>query len=477
MTSRSSQSIALGAAAAAGVVLAGCGKLAQSQLPEKVETNDLAEEHRFLTRAAFGPRPGDLQRLRETGKAEWIDAQLAAREEEPLWLKAKLHRLDVLRMDGMELQDLPQDFVITQMQRAAILRAVYSPNQLRERMVDFWSNHFNIYAKKGLGPYLMAADNDSVIRSHALGSFPEMLRASARSPAMLTYLDNAGNKRGAPNENYAREIMELHSLGVDGGYTQRDVQEVARCFTGWTIEERFLRRKGGFRFDPALHDDGAKKVLGIKIPAGGGERDGERVLQILAMHPSTARHLSRKLLAFFGLPTTESEIARIQQIYLDEQGAISPLLRAILGRPDFTDPQHRRLKRPFDLMVSALRVTGAETDAHPALIAQLAAMRQPLHLWPMPDGFPIDQVSWEGALLPRWNFLLALCEGRILGTGIAWAGLAKATGLSGEELAKFLTSDSRSGHEANLPPAGREPNLSSDQSTALALAAPEFQWT
>src|SRR5437016_6531700 len=233
-----------GAVAGAGALLGGCARILHQvdgpPMPETVSLPTTGSERiaRLIDRVSFGATPNELQRVTGLGPEEFIDEQLKAERGEPLGLQFRLHNLEAFRTTPSDLRDSHESEVLQQLQRAALLRAVYSPNQLRERMVDFWTNHFNIFARKGVGTYLKTVDDVQVIRKNALGKFPDILRASAHSPAMLAYLDNQVNKKGVANENYARELMELHTLGVHGGYTQKDVQEVARCLTGWTVENR-----------------------------------------------------------------------------------------------------------------------------------------------------------------------------------------------------------------------------------------------
>jgi uncharacterized protein (DUF1800 family) len=363
-------------------------------------------------------------------------------------------------MNSVEMEDLHREEIVRQLQQAALLRAVYGANPLKERMVDFWSDHFNVFGRKETVAWRKGSDEESVVREHALGKFPEMLRASARSPAMLAYLDNEQNRSGHANENYARELMELHTLGVDGGYSQRDIQEVARCFTGWTVENRFLRRKGTFRFDEDRHDDGEKTVLGEPIPAGGGERDGDRVLEIVSTHPSTARFLAKKLTIYFLGRRSESVERSIARAYTRTGGDIRAMLRPILlsdellqGRPI--------LKRPLDLVASALRALDGTTDGGSAIQAHLAAMGQAPYEWPMPDGYPVKPTAWSGSMLPRWNFAFALASGRIRGTELEGGGLSR------EEQVEALLGVRPS---FDLLAAVERDGL------GVALAAPEFQW-
>jgi uncharacterized protein (DUF1800 family) len=399
--------------------------------------------------------------MAEVGEAAWVERQLAAAEDDDPALLARLHRIDALRMDGMELLDLPMAELVRQLQQAATLRAVYSRHQLRERLVDLWSNHFNIYARKGNAMYLLAADTAKVIRHHALGKFPDMVRASARSPAMLGYLDNQVNRKGVANENYARELLELHTLGVDGGYTQRDVQEVARCLTGWTIENRFLRPRGRFRFDPDAHDDGEKVVLGQRIPSGGGESDGDRVLAILCSHPATARFIAGKICRSFLGGAADRWIDRTAEVFSETGGDIAAMVKPILLSTDLLESPPI-LKRPFDYVVSALRASNAVTDANRPLLAHIEAMGQPLYEWPMPDGYPDSTEAWTGSLLARWNFAFALADGAISGTAADAADLAD----HGASLTEVVTGRTGVAMRGTTPAHG----------LAMTLCSPEFMW-
>ena len=453
----------LGLAAGAGLA-AGCGpdlrKLVGRELPEDLKPRGPIDAPlRLANRLGFGPRPGDLALIERVGQKAFVARQLAADAEEPLHLRMKLRSFEIDQFQPTDLEGWPEEYVIRQLQQRALLLAIYSPNQLRERMIDLWTNHFNVYARKGDAMYRVSKDQSEVIRKNALGSFPQMVKASAKSPAMLGYLDNTVNRKGVPNENYARELMELHTLGVDGGYTQRDVQEVARCFTGWTIENRFLRAKGQFRFDPDLHDEGKKTVLGHEIPAGGGIEDGERVLTILTTHPACARFVAGKIVRCF-LGSEESPWRkRLADIYLKTGGRIDAMLRPLLESRDLLESPPVA-KRPFDYVASLLRAVDADTDAGSAVQAYLDRMGQPLHQWPMPDGYPDQAAAWTGSLLARWNFALALLYGQVPGTKVDLEGIRDRT-------------DVRS-----LIPTAKDLDGIDDDRDHLALAAmsPEFQW-
>jgi len=457
-------------------VVGGCTSIAQKLEQDNEPLSPLALSDdpavRRLNRFGFGPRPGDVQAFRKLGDEGWLQAQLNPGAE-PVALTLALRQLDIFHFSAPELRDFSEDMVVKQMQQAAMLRAVQSPWQLRERLVDFWTNHFNIFARKGLAAFRKPADERNVIRKHALGSFREMLKASAQSSAMLVYLDQQASHRLQPNENYARELMELHTLGVHGGYSQKDVMEVARCFTGWSEERRFLRPRGQFRFIPELHDDGEKVVLGQRIPAGQGEKDGLQVVEILANHPGTAKHIAQKLCRFFlGDAGTEVE-AEVAKVYRETGGQIGPMVTAIYRHPVATNSPPM-LKRPFDYVVSALRATDANTDGGDALLARLSNMGQPLYLWPMPDGYPDQTEAWSGSLLARWNFAFDLMHGKIDGTSVDRERLARLFPEAAEEAHIFHRHPESTSLIDPQDALGAIANAADRY--ALLIASPEFQW-
>jgi uncharacterized protein (DUF1800 family) len=451
---------------AVGVALGGCAPVARqlaADLPADISLpkGPIEPTLRWVNRISFGPTPGELSRVARLGHSKYLEEQLAAGQEEPIALVIQLHRLDALRMDAAEMEELPIEMVLGQLQQAAILRAVYSPNQLRERMVEFWSDHFNIYARKGSSAFRKGTDEANVIRSNALGNFHDLLKASAHSPAMLAYLDNQVNVRGVANENYARELMELHTLGVHGGYSQKDVQEVARCFTGWGIENRFLRPKGKFVFDPDRHDFGAKTVLGHGIAAGGDQSDGDLVLGILANHPNTAKFISMKLCRFF-LGQSEGPVEdRVAEEFIRTKGDIKSVVRCMFREEHlrFSPPVQ---KRPFDYIVSSLRAVGAQTDGGKAVQDHLEKMGMPLYQWPMPDGYPVKPEAWTGTLLARWNFASALAKNTIQGTVV--------------DLKKL--NDRSKGLIASIVSPGSELPVqkTAEDSLVASLSCPDFQW-
>lgn len=447
------------AIAATGVVLAGCAEILHrtaSHLPEKASPVVPGPESRLASRLGFGPAPGQIDEIKKLGIDAYIEQQLKGDQPEPMMLTAQIQRLEVMQCDPIDLLDIPDPEAIRQLNQVAMLRAIYSKNQLKERMVDFWTNHFNISAKKAFGAFYLVGDQKSVIRQHALGSFPKMLTASAHSPAMLEYLDNQVNQKGKANENYAREIMELHTLGVGSGYTQTDVHEVARCFTGWSVEKRAFKKRGQFVFLRELHDEEPKTVLGHKLAAGLGKGDGDWVVQTLATHPWTAAHLARKLAVYFLGARHEPLEKEMSAEFLKSDGNIAAMLRPMLFSPLFLDGQGAA-QRPLDYVISTLRLTGAVTNCNKHLQNHLANMGQPLYEWPMPDGYPNGADHWQGSLLARWNYAYLLANGGISGTRIPVSDLEKCYDAQDTELIRRATGIA----ESNL---------------ALALAAPEMNW-
>ncbi len=341
--------------------------------------------------------------------------------------------------------------VVTDLQRAKLLRAIYSEQQLYELMVDFWENYFSIFANKDDDRYLLTAFDRETIRPFAMGRFRDLLGATAHSPAMLFYLDNwrssvprpypaKGEKPagvdGGFNENYARELMELHTLGVDGGYTQKDVQEVARCFSGWTIQKP--NEQGLFVYRPGYHDDGEKIVLGHKILAGGGYADGERVLDILASHSSTAKFIATKLARrFISDDPPQSVIDRAAAVFLKTDGSIRETLRAIVTSPEFFSPAAYRAKTrsPLEFVAAAMRALNADTDGDRPVLDFISRMGQPLFGRITPDGYSDRAEQWlsSGAMIARLNFASALATNRIKGTSIKCSNLLNGTDEANKE--------------------------------------------
>lgn len=502
------------------------------------DSDDAAIAH-VLNRIGYGPKPGQIETVRQIGLARYIDRQLHPERISDAGMIARLDGLPTLSLSAREIaeryeQPLLQEraqqrreagkpatggpaadprsgkaeaqqanLPLVELSEQTILRSVYSERQLEEVLTDFWFNHFNVDARKGPVRFMLTSYERDTIRPHVLGHFRDLLGATARSPAMLFYLDNwmstdpngphrdprrerraAGAERrqsaglGMPvpqtpaqtrnarrglNENYGRELLELHTLGVDGGYTQHDVTEVARAFTGWTIDRP--REGGGFRFVPQLHDDGEKIVLGQRIAAGGGERDGERVLDILAAHPATARSIATKLAVRFVSDTPPADlVARLSATFLSTHGDLQAIMRALLTSPEFLSPDaHRaKVKTPVEFVVSALRASGAEIADARSVVRSLQQLGMPLYQCQPPTGYKTTADAWvnTGALVNRMNVALALAGGSMKGVMVPHT--ADATSL----IAGTISDTTR----ATIARAAN-----GSQATALALGSPEFQ--
>ena len=437
-----------------------------------------------LNRLAYGGTPGLADSIARTGVMRWVERQLDRKRPGDPALAATEARFPALtsssddlirdfalarrrqlmerhRGDSMttrrpapELREMRQ--ALGALQQATLVRASLSGNQLGEVMAEFWFNHFNVFMNKGVVRVYTPSYLEETIRPHALGTFHELLAAVAQSPAMLFYLDNvqsvapgsepprlarlerarrSGKRPGLDsamarieerrpkglNENYARELLELHTLGVDGGYTQKDVTEVARILTGWGIA---LPRDGaGFRFHDWAHDRGEKIFMGVTFPAGRGKDEGERLLATLASAPATMHHVSGKLCArFVSDSPTDGCVDAAVGAWKRTGGSIREVMRAIVVSPDFWAPAARdaKVKSPLEFVVTAVRAIGGVPDTTPALARQLQQLGQPLFLQSVPTGYPESQQEWvnSGALLARMNFAVALAAGRVPGVGI-----------------------------------------------------------
>lgn len=448
------------------------GTLPDAALARRLSPLDALELSLEATLEQF-PNPGLLlTRMRREGTlTEEMESALANGDRESIRpaLRARMEALGVR----------PQRELLGQVFTQKLLRARYGENQLHEVLVDFWFNHFNVSITDNETRALVGLYERDAIRPHVVGDFRSLLGATARHPAMLLYLDNArsvaedgartafdrdrarrrfGGGRGrAPdaerqrrrprglNENYARELLELHTLGVDGGYDQDDVVAVARAFTGWTVlppramrdesASRNLRRvrrlpasagfvmKGGFLFRADVHDAEPKTVLGHRLPGGRGIEDGEAVLDLLATHPATAHHLARKLAIRFVSDTPpETLVDALATRYRETRGDLGALIRTLVHSDAFWSESARRqkIKSPFELVVSALRILDAEIERPRPLLEWVARIGQPLYAYQAPTGYPDRASAWvnTGALLARMNFGLELARGGIAGTRV-----------------------------------------------------------
>jgi uncharacterized protein (DUF1800 family) len=506
-----------------------------------------------LNRLAWGPRPGDVEAVRALGVERWIDRQLHPERIEDDAVEKKVARLETAGLSSKELlegYDPPREArqeiqkmraelgedaseadrlrarrqlvekyastmegsprqVLSELQAARILRAVESERQLDEVLVDFWLNHFNVYAQKGPVRYLVA-EHEREIREHAWGRFEDLLLATAKSPAMLFYLDNwlsvdpeaarerqqrrertmrprgrtappGAARRSGLNENYARELLELHTLGVDGGYTQEDVTEVARAFTGWTI--RGLRQNDPeFAFDARVHDDGQKAVLGERLDSR-GEGEGREIVRRLARHPQTARFVSYKLARrLVADEPPEALVERAAATWQRTGGEIREVVRTIVTSPEFLGPEHRsaKVKTPLEFVVSAVRAGGGEVSDARDLARWIGEMGMPLYLQQPPTGYKDTADAWvsTSGLVARLNFALDLAGGRVRGVRFDRERILPPD-TPDDEVSEVLA--------ASLVPSGlsedtrqtlqkeAEGGLSPTRVAGLILGSPEFQ--
>ena len=423
------------------------------------EAANEAEALHILNRLAYGPRPGDLDRVMKMGVDKYIEQQLNPQTiAMPDSLTQKLKSLTVTTQTaGTVLFDYQKALketndgsdaaqktrreqvgrIVEETAESRLYRAMESPRQLEEVMVDFWFNHFNVFNGKGLDRALLASYERDAIRPYVFGSFRDLLGATAKHPAMLFYLDNwlstsanfqpSGRQGKLPgqkakanglNENYAREVMELHTLGVDGGYTQKDVTELARMLTGWTFDPRaMVRNNQNFYFDAERHDNGTKTWLGKTI-APRGQAEAEYALDVLAMHPATAHHLSYKLAQYFVQDAPPAALVdKLAKRYLDSRGDIRSVLQTLFASAEFRDPAHysAKYKTPYQFVISALRASDINVqNVRPALGA-LAQLGMPLYGSQTPDGYKNTEEAWlnPDALTRRINFATALATGRL----------------------------------------------------------------
>ncbi len=418
---QSRRDVALGMLSVGGLL--GLASNSEAQVPP---STGRSAETMLLRRATYGPREVDKAEIREMGVETWLNRQLTmtANDDRECETAIQTH-FPRMAMGFKTLRFLENDWETSQeLIGATMYRAINSKRQLLERMVEFWFDHFNIYMYK-VGAWQTVDYVNNVIRKHALGKFPDMLWACAHHPAMLNYLDNVSSTGGNPNQNYARELMELHTLSSTGGYTQTDVEEVARCFTGWSAQwDRQQPDYAQFLFYEWAHDDGIKTVLGNTIAAGGGKVDGERVLQILVNHPNTAAFLAKKMVAWFlgvgNFATLENLVA---QTYMRTGGDIKEMLKVILRRNTLLVAKPK-FKRPYHLFVSAIRgLNGNVTDFNGIRWAYLGQSGHEPYTWVTPDGYSDETDFWTGLMLPRWNFMLNTMAGGVREINFDWQAL------------------------------------------------------
>lgn len=390
--------------------------------------------HTLLSRCCYGIRSADWGRGTALDYTGWLTEQLnmdaSADAQVEAIVATTWPRVD---MDAAELladarATSNSQIAAGDLRAASLVRQLYCNRQLFETMVEFWSDHFNIATTASPESYYKCVDDREVIRTNALGTFKTMLHASARSLAMLYYLDNVSNRNTGPNENYARELMELHTLGVDGGFTETDVAEVARCFTGWTVSG-VAAGTPAFAFVSSRHDTGSKLVLGSAIPAGGGISDGNTVLDMLAAHPSTARYIATKLCRkFIGDAPQQTAIDAVAATFTASGGHIPSVLMTLFGSTEFISSYDRKVRRPLDYVLACLRATDAVLSGNflTGIVSRLNTLGQLPFRWPTPDGYPDDMDGWvnSGAMLNRWNWAVAVAEGKVSGVALDIPGLS-----------------------------------------------------
>jgi uncharacterized protein (DUF1800 family) len=375
-----------------------------------------------------------------------------------------LQGMNPRQRETMQALNDPRSVVVQELIQAKLLREIYSDRQLQEVMTDFWFNHFNVFIGKDADRYLLTGYERDVIRPHVFGKFEDLLVATAQSPAMLFYLDNwlsvgpnsdvangirnrqdwkrraqingpkkqaKGNRNGL-NENYGRELMELHTLGVNGGYTQEDVTEVARVFTGWTLKQP--RKGGGFTFEERMHEPGDKIVLGHRIKPN-GEKEGLEVLHILAHQPATAKFVCGKLaMRFVSDDPPPAMVDRMAQTFLKKDGDIREVLKTMFSSPEFWSPEiyRAKVKTPLEFIISAVRATGADVNEAMPLANQLQQMGMRPYSMQPPTGYSMKASTWvnSAALLDRMNFAMALTAGKIRGATVDLDHFAAAPGAS-----------------------------------------------
>ena len=495
----------------------------------------------LLQRATYGPRPADVERVRSMGVEAWLDEQLAPERIDDGAFEAVLAGYPAatlsipemastyvlarmmpggggaMREDGDAYREPRQ--IVRELAMVRLHRAIRSERQLEAVMTEFWYNHFNVYGLTGRPRWLVADYERTAIRPHVFGKFQDMLAATARHPAMLIYLDNfrsltpdssaAGNPGGI-NENYARELLELHTLGVDGGYTQGDIEAVARAFTGWSLEmhlaaippgdgddrqtRRLRRHYERARMDPDAgaiffdfradrHDTGPKTVLGTALPAGRGIEDGEDVLALVARHPSTARHIATKLVRAFVADDPPPELVeRLAETFRRTDGDLRAVTRELFLSPELADPavRGRKIRSPFELVAAALRMTDAELDPRSrGVLEWLSAAGELPYAAQPPTGYPEAAAEWinAGALLQRSEIATALVASELAGVRIDTAELAAGADPVDALLARLLPGRDTARLEAIVrsETAGLAGAEAAARAAALVLASPDFQ--
>jgi uncharacterized protein (DUF1800 family) len=388
--------------------------------------------HHVLSRLSFGARPGQHQQVTRAGLKAWVQTQLEPSRIDDSALAQRIEReCPSLKYSLAQLQELAKagdrpeqrqarERIKKELRTALVLRAVYSERQFQEVMIEFWRNHFNVDINKV--PFLATHFEEHVLRQHAFGKFQDLLLATARHPAMLVYLDNYVSTRSGVNENYARELMELHTLGVDNGYMQADVVALAHVLTGWTCgwHSEGSQQDYSFFFNAKAHDPAPAKVVGLSLSGELGMADGEAALRYLANHENTSRFITAKLCRYLVNDQPSSELVeRISKVFRDTGGDLREVYKAIIFDPEFTSAGafRTKVKTPFEFVISVLRMTDADIKSPDRIFKELQLMGQPIYECVEPTGYSDAREAWldPGVMVYRWNFAIALVTGKLAG--------------------------------------------------------------
>ena len=454
----------------------------------------------LLNRIGYGPRPGDVDRILAMGLDRYVQGQLDAPADPELDGRLRgLVTLDYPISQVLTLYNADQrsiGVILEELYTAKLIRAVHARNQLQEVLVDFWFNHFNVYVQDGFARVSTAAYEREAIRPNAMGRFRDLLGATAAHPAMLYFLDNylsratvtvGGRVVRGLNENYGRELMELHTVGVDAGYTQDHVIDAARCFTGWGIDN--LSTSGRFVYRAQAHDPGAKSVFGLNLPAGGGKDDGDKLLDYLASHPQTASFIAKKLAQRFVSDDPPPRVVdRAAAAFTATGGDIREVVRAILGSAEFWAEGFGsgKPKTPIEFVASALRAADAQVSSGRAVGAYLQNMGMPLYSCVPPTGYSNRGADWinPSSQLYRMNFGLDLAGGAIAGVAADVRGMVRRMGGDAEDprsVAGTISAEifgkglSRSTLDAASRVAPGGPVSVATRVAGLCLASPDMQ--
>jgi uncharacterized protein (DUF1800 family) len=463
------------------------------------ENGPRAQAAHLLNRVGFGPRPGDIGRVLAEGFERYVESQVYPDADPEIQSRlAGLQTLDYTTGRVLDLYNADNraiGVIVDEFNSAKLIRAVHARNQLQEVLVDFWFNHFNVNLNDGFVRYSITSYERDAIRPFVLGNFRDLLSATAHHSAMMYYLDNylstgprvvGGVTRQGLNENYGRELLELHTVGVDAGYTQQDVTEAARVLTGWGIDN--TGRSGQFMFRMASHDRGAKTVFGLSVPAGGGQEEGDRLIDYLADHPATAQYVSKRLVQrFVSDDPPASLVSRCADTFQGTGGDIARVMLTILGSREFWDPSiyGAKTKTPLEFAVSALRAVDAQVARGQAITPVLTAMGMPLYQCIPPTGYTNVGVEWlnPSSHLARVNFAFDVAGGATL-AGVTTAPRAAAEGANLTSAASVATAvaDELFGNRMSIESFEAASRVTAGGSVSvlartlgLMLASPEFQ--